>query len=62
MTEPPENIVNKHIRVRPGQWEMIERAAEGTALTANRLVIELAVEALERLRMFSPEAEMYVAP
>lgn len=61
MTESSEKIMNKHIRVRPGQWEMIEQAAEGTTLTANQLVIELAIEALERRRMFSPEAEIRVA-
>ena len=56
-----EKILKKSLRVRPGQWEMIEQAAEGTALTANQLVIELAIEALERRRMFSPEAEIRVA-
>lgn len=61
MTESSDKIMNKHIRVRSGQWEMIEQAAEGTALTANQLVIELAIEALERRRMFSPEAEIRVA-
>lgn len=40
---------------------MIVQAAEGTALTANQLVIELAIEALKRRRMFSPEAEIRVA-
>ena len=61
MSDSTEKIVNKHIRVRPGQWELIEQAAAGTALTANQLVIELAIEALERRRMFSPEAEIRVA-
>ncbi|MDE2725165.1 MAG: hypothetical protein OXI59_17490 [Gemmatimonadota bacterium] len=61
MSDSTEKIVNKHIRVRPGQWELIEQAAAGTALTANQIVIELAIEALERRRMYSPEAEIRVA-
>ena len=61
MTESSDKIMNKHIRVRPRQWEMIVQAAEGTTLTANQLVIELAIEALERRSMFSPEAEIRVA-
>ena len=61
MSDSPEKIVNKHIRVRTRQWELIEQAAAGTALTANQLVIELAVEALERRKMFSHEAEIRVA-
>ena len=60
MKESSEKIMNKHIRVRPEQWGMIVQAAEGTALTANQLVIELAIEALNRRKMFSPEAEIRV--
>ena len=61
MTESSDKIMNKHIRVRSRQWEMIVQAAKGTTLTANQLVIELAIEALERRRIFSPEAEIRVA-
>ena len=64
MTESTDNIektVKKTLRVRPEQWESIERAARGTRSTANQLVMELAMEALERRRMFSPEAEIRVA-
>ena len=32
----------------PKQWERIERAAQETVLTANQLVTELAIEALDR--------------
>ena len=35
MAESTERTINKHIRVLPEQWERIERAAQGTALTAN---------------------------
>ena len=43
-----QETVKKNIRVRPEQWERLERAAEGTALTANQLVMALAIEALDR--------------
>ncbi|MXY66539.1 MAG: hypothetical protein F4Y85_15150 [Gammaproteobacteria bacterium] len=61
MTDTTEMTVKKTVRVRPEQWELIEQAAKGTRLTANQLVIELAVEALERRKMFSREAEIRVA-
>ena len=41
-------IVQKDIRVAPEQWERIEIAAKRSNLTANQLVIELALEALDR--------------
>ena len=40
--------VQRNIRVGPEQWERIEIAAMGSNLTANQLVIELALEALDR--------------
>lgn len=61
MTDSTEKTVKKTLRVRPGQWELIEQAARETRLTANQLVMELALEALERRRMFGPEAEIRVA-
>lgn len=61
MTDSIEKTVKKTLRVRPEEWELIEHAAKETRLTANQLVIELALEALERRRMFSPEAEIRVA-
>ena len=44
-----------NIRVSSEQWERIERTADGTAFTANLLVIELAMEALDRRE--SPRTE-----
>ena len=61
MADPTEKTINKHIRVRPEQWDRIERASLGTALTANQLVIELAIEALDRRDWPSTEAEIKVA-
>ena len=39
--------IDRHIRVTPEQWRRIENAAQSSNLTANRLVIELAIEALD---------------
>lgn len=61
MTDSIEKTAKKTLRVQPGQWELIERAARETRLTANQLVMELALEALERRRFFSPEAEIRIA-
>ena len=41
MPDSTEKTINKHIRVLPEQWERIERAAQGGALTPNQLVMEL---------------------
>ena len=56
-----QTTVDKHIRVLPEQWERIEHAAEGSALTANQLVMELAIEALDRREWPRTEAEIRVA-
>ena len=61
MPDSTEKTVNKHIRVRPEQWERIEQAAQGSALTANQLVIELAIKALDRRKWPSTETEIKVA-
>lgn len=61
MAESPEKTLNKHIRVQPEQWEHIERVAEGSALTANQLVMERAMEALDRREWPSTDAEIRVA-
>ena len=61
MTDATEKTVNKHIRVRPEQWERVEEAAQAGALTANQLVMELAIEALDRREWPKTEAEIRVA-
>ena len=38
--------LQKNIRVTPGQWDRIEKEAEERGISANRLVVELAMEAL----------------
>ena len=61
MADSTEKIVIKNIRVLPQQWERIERAAEGSALTANQLLMELAIEALDRRERPQTVAEIRVA-
>ena len=61
MADSTEKIVKKNIRVLPQQWERIERAADGTALTANQLLMELAIEALDRRENPQTVAEIRVA-
>ena len=61
MTDSIERTVKKNLRVRPGEWERIERAAEGTALSANQLVMALAMEALDRREGPRSVAELRVA-
>ena len=61
MANSTDKTLSKHIRVSPEQWERIERASRGTALTANQLVVELAIEALDRRDWPRTEAEIKVA-
>ena len=61
MSASTQELLHKHIRVHPEQWARIERAARGTALTANQLVIELAIEALGRRQWPGTEAKIRVA-
>ena len=39
--------VQKNIRVTPEQWERIEKAADERGISANQLLVELAMEALD---------------
>ena len=61
MTESIERTVKKNLRVRPGEWERIERAAEGTGFSANQLVMALAMEALDRREGPRSVAELRIA-
>ena len=61
MAKSTLTTIDKHIRVLPAQWERIEQAAQGSSLTANQLVIELAIEALDRREWPSTEAEIRIA-
>ncbi len=39
--------LQKNIRATPGQWKRIEKEAEERGISANQLVVELAMEALD---------------
>ena len=51
----------KNIRVTAEQWNRIETAARERQVSPNQLVVELAIEALERREWPSTEAEIKVA-
>ena len=52
--------VQKNIRLSPEQWERIEKAAEEREVSANQLLVELAMEALDRREWPRTEAEIYL--
>ena len=41
-------LLRKNIDVTPEQWERVEKAAKSGGSTPNQLIVELAMEALER--------------
>ena len=51
----------KTIRVTPEQWERIEKIAKDREVSANRLVVELAMEALDRREWPRTELGVQVA-
>ena len=61
MANPRERALHKHVRVSPEQWERLEAAAQGTPHSPNRLMVELAMEALDRRVWLSAEAQVRVA-
>ena len=50
--------LQKNIRVTPGQWNRIENAAKEREVSANRLVVELAMETLDRREWPRTELEI----
>ena len=60
MSKTTDRAQSRRIRVQPEQWERIENAARGTGRTANELVIELALEALDRRAWPRTEAEIHL--
>ena len=61
MTKSPDGSLHKHIRVSREQWERIERAAQGTPNSPNQVLVELAMEALDRREWPGTETEIKVA-
>ena len=54
-------LFETHIRVSRAQWERIERAAEGSPHSPNQVLVELAMEALDRREWPGTDTEMRVA-
>ena len=52
--------VQKNIRVTPEQWQRIETAADERGTSANQLLLELAIEALDRREWPRTRAEIYL--
>ena len=50
----------KNIRFTPEQWKRVEKEAEKRDISPNRLVVELAMEALERREWPRTEAEIHL--
>ena len=61
MANSPDGSLHKHIRVSREQWERIERAAEGSPHSPNQILVELAMEALDRREWPATDTEMRVA-
>ena len=61
MADPTEKTAKKNIRVHTEQWERIERAAVGTELTVNQLVMALTLKVRDRRERPQTEAETRVA-
>ena len=53
--------LQKNIRITAEQWERIEAAARERQVSPNRLLVELAIEALDRRQWPGTEAEIKVA-
>ena len=53
--------LQKNIRVTPEQWKRIENVAEERDVSANRLVVDLVMEVLDRREWPRTEAESRVA-
>ncbi len=61
MTKSPDGSLHKHIRVSREQWERLERAAQGTPWSSNQVLVEFAMEALDRREWPATDTEMRVA-
>ena len=61
MMKPPDRALHKHIRILPEQWQRVEQAAAGTVYSTNQLLVELAMEALDRRESLDADAELRIA-
>ena len=61
MADTRQKALHKHVRIAPEQWERLERASQGTPHSPNQILVELAMEALDRREWPGTEAEIRVA-
>ena len=52
--------LQKNIRVTPEQWKRVEIEAQARGVSANKLVVELSMEGLERREWPRTEAEIHL--
>ena len=52
------NTIGRHIRIDEGDWRRIEALADARDMSPNRLLVELAVEALDRREWPRTELEI----
>ena len=58
MMATTDRTIGRRIRILPEQWERVEIAAAGTLFTPNQLLVQLAMEALDRREWPRTEAEI----
>ena len=56
MEKLAEQLLEKRIRVTPGQWDRLQEAAQWSSLNVNQFMVELAIEALDRREWPATEA------
>ena len=61
MTKSTDRTLHKHVRILSEQWERLEAISAGTPQTANQLLVELAIEALDRRELLDPKAQIRIA-
>ncbi len=58
--KPRLQTIQKNVRVKPEQWRRLEKEAERREKSPNRLVVELAMEAIERRKWSQTEAGIHL--
>ena len=61
MADSREKALRKHVRIAPEQRERLEQAAQATPHSPAQILVELAMEALDRREWPGTEVEMCVA-
>ena len=60
MTKRMVQTIQKNIRVTPEQWKRVEKEAMARGVSPNKLVVELAMEGLERREWPRTEVEIHL--